>query len=294
MSVQDEVQIGALDSDLHAIIVTARECALPAEVDPTRDVRQAFVVPRGATLEVVEPDDSRLDEPRWTRGRVTVGDVASFAAYVAEFYDEAATTAWVDQAQFRVEAILNDAHRHNHDDDDGMHEHAAWRDHRATLQLTRTPEWARWRALNSKMIDQESFARHIEVSELDITDPAAADLLEIALSFYASTSSEFRSAKRLHSGDTQLEWVEETAATAGKGKLQIPKEFALNIRPFVGESPVAVRALLRYRVTAGKLALGYELVRPDDIERAVMDAIALKLRESIARVYVGVPAPAGR
>ncbi len=271
--------------DVGAIIDAAREHAHPIRVDPTKQEIVGLVVPDGCTLKTIDPDDRYLEAPRQVAGSVTVGDVASFQAYVSEFYDSYTTTAWVDAERFRVDALLNDAHNGN----------PAWRDHRATLQLVKTQEWERWRGLNTSMVDQERFARHIEVSEEDITDPSAADLLEIASSFYATTSAEVRSAKRLHSGETQLEWIEETNATAGnKKQLAVPKEFTLRIAPFVGENPVDVRALFRYRLTGGVLKLGYELVRPDDIERAVMNAVAETLRGDINRVYIGSPAAAGR
>ncbi len=278
-------EILASESNASAIIDAARAHAAPVGIDPTDQKIVAFIVPEGCKLETVDPDDRYLEAPRQLHGKVTVGDVASFQAYVSEFYDDSMTTAWVDAEKFRVDALLNDASRTV-----DLEPWPAWRDHRATLQLVKTPEWERWRGLNTTMVDQERFARHIEVSEEDITDPSAADLLEIASSFYATTSAEVRSAKRLHSGETQLEWIEETNATAGnKKQLAVPKEFTLRIAPFVGEQPVDVRALFRYRLTNGALKLGYELVRPDDIERAVMNAVAETLRGDIKRVYIGSP-----
>lgn len=273
------------DGDAAAIIQAAREHANPVKVDPKVDERHVFVVPDGSTVEVVEPDDTRLDAPRRLTGAVRVDDVASFTAYVAEFYFADTTTAWVDPKGLRVTALLDDA--------SGEHG-AAWRDHRAVLGMQRTPEWARWLSLNAKMVDQERFARHIEMSELDIANPDGATLLEIAQSFYATTTAEFGSSQRLDSGEVQFNYTETIAAKAGrKREVTIPKKFELRIAPFVGEDPVVVTALLRYRSQGGSLTLGYELVRPEDIERAVMDAVAEKLRGSIARVYIGAPAEAG-
>ncbi len=296
MSVDTLAHDPLIPSDVAEIIAAAREHAVPVQIDPKTDEIIAFVIPAGAHLEQVDPDDTRLLEPRHLTGHVTLGDVPSFREYVTEFYDQDKTTAWVNATTFRVDALLNDAHRHKHSGPEGdQHDHAAWRDHRATLQLVKTPEWERWRQWDGKLRSQEDFARHIEVSELDITDPSAADLLEIASSFYATTSAEVRSAKRLHSGETQFEWVEETTATAGLRKqLEVPKEFRLAIAPFHGEETRVVRVLLRYRLRDGVLAMGYELVRPDDIERESMDRIAVALRGSIRRVYIGSPALAGR
>lgn len=267
--------------DTQAIIKAAREHAAPVTIDPTKPEIQVFVVPEGSHLDQVMPNDKFLTQPRRLKGSVVVDDVASFKAYVTEFYGELSTTAWVDPAQHRVTAILNDAHA----------DESAWRDHRATLQLVKTPEWKRWRQTDGSLMNQETFARHIEMSEVDIANPDAGTLLEIAQTFYASTKADFRSGTRLQDGQVQFSYVEETNATAGRnGELDIPAKFELLIAPFHGEKPVTITALLRYRIRDGKLAIGYELVRPDDIERAVMDLIAESLRGDIARVYLGSPA----
>ncbi len=274
-----------MPADVAEIVQAAREHARPHILAPLTETVAAFVVPRGASLETVKPDDSRREAPLHLRGHVTLGDVASFSAYVAEFYEENLATTWVDAERFRVDALLNDA---------SGEFGAAWRDHRATLQLVKTPEWTRWRQWDGKLMSQESFARHIEIAELDIIEPSAADLLEIASFFYATTQLDVRSGHRTQNGEVQLEWVETTEAKAGKKReMAIPKEFKLRIAPFHGEDTQEVRALLRYRIKEG-LQLGYELVRPDDIERIAMNAIADVLRDKIRRVYIGSPAAAGR
>ncbi len=264
-----------------AIIDVAQRATSPTSIDPAAPVVHAFVVPTGARVETIQPNERYLPHPRRLTGHVTVGDVASFAAYVAAFYNPARTTAWIDPVAFRAIAILDDADA----------EATSWRDHRATLQLVKTAEWERWRRLDGKLMTQEDFARHVEVSEVDIVVPDAAELLEIAQHFYAATTAEFRSGTRLSSGEVQFTWVEEVKATAGRhGDLTIPTKFELLLAPFHGEEPCAVTALLRYRVREGKLAIGYELVRPDAVERDAMLLIAESIRSTVARVYIGSPA----
>lgn len=265
------------------IIQAAREHATPVTIDPAVNERKAFVVPAGAGLVVVDPDEQQLERPRRLKGSVQVETTESFKAYVSEFYDASETTAWVNLDSNRVVAVINDAANGD----------AAWRDHRATLQLVATPEWQRWRQRDGEIGSQEAFARHIEISEPDIQDPTAAELLELAQTFHATTSAEYRSSVRLSSGEVQLAYIEDTNATAGKNRdITIPKEFGLLIAPFRGEAAVPVTALLRYRVRDGKLAIGYELVRPDDVESLVMQNIAEQLHGDIARVYFGSPASA--
>lgn len=264
-----------------AIIEAARETARPVELDPHKRAIHAFVVPQNAKLERVEVYDHDLPAPDRLLGTVRVETVESLMAYVKEFYDAAMTTAWVDCAERRVIAVLNDARRDS----------AQWRDHRAVLQLQLTPEWKRWRAKDSRLMGQEEFAEHIEESELDIVAPDAAELLEIAQTFHASTKAEFKSGTRLKTGEVTFAWIEETKATAGrKGELTIPDKFELSIAPFEGEERRPLTALLRYRVRDGHLTIGYKLVRPDDVLRDALELIAAGLRETIDRVYLGSPA----
>lgn len=271
--------------DVETIVETAREAAKPHPINPAEPQRHAFVVPAGARLEVVDPDDKYLTAPRRLTGTVKVEDPASFLAYVERFYDAERTTAWVDMDSANVVAVLNDAKR----------DEPAWRDHRAVLQLAKTPEWTRWRngdaGAAGRLMSQEAFARHIETSELDIVVPSAAELLELAQTFYAKTDVEFRSSQRLTSGEVQITYVEETTAGAGRnGEVDIPTTFELLIAPFHGEDKVPVQARLRYRVQGGNLSIGYELVRPDEVEREVLERVAANLRTKVERVYLGAPA----
>jgi hypothetical protein len=116
-------------------------------------------------------------------------------------------------------------------------------------------------------------------------------VLEIAESFQASVSGSFKQAQRLANGQVHFEWVENVDATAGdRGEIEIPKQLELSIRPFLGEEPVALTALLRYRVRDGQLRIGYKLVRPADVIRFALDVIRERLAGEFPRVYLGVPA----
>lgn len=268
---------------VEAIITAAREHASPHIIDPTKAEVAVFVVPEGSRVEKVQRDESYLDKPRRTKGSVTVEDLPSLQAYIAEHYDAGRTTVWVHVAQHQVTAVL--------DDDDAQL--AAWRDHRATLALVKTPEWIRWRRLDGTLMGQEQFAEHIEESELDIVSPDAATMLEIAQTFQTTTNAEFRQGTRLQSGDISFTWVKEENAKAGrKGELEIPATFTLAIAPFEGEDKTPIDARLRFRVNDGALRIGYKLVRPDEFERETMLVIASALREDVARVYLGSPAGA--
>lgn len=65
-----------------------------------------------------------------------------------------------------------------------------------------------------------------------------------------------------------------TAATTGKGKVEVPERFSVRMSPFLGAEQVQITARLRYRIDAGSgLRIGYTLQRPDIAEREAFEAI---------------------
>jgi uncharacterized protein YfdQ (DUF2303 family) len=246
------------------------------EVDPSK----VLAVRGDQDIKVLELEHL-LPAPRRARGEYKPATVDSFVAYVTKHLDREHTTIWVPPLGGSIVALLND--------------HApgepAWRDHKARLVLQHTEEWKRWTALDGRLVDQQTFAEHIEESQLDIVQPDAADVLEIAESFQATTSSQFKSAQRLATGQVHFTFVEDVEAKAGlNGELDIPTKIELSIAPFLGERACAITALLRYRVREGKLSIGYKLVRPTDVIRDAIDLIAERLQETFPRVYLGEPA----
>ncbi len=218
--------------------------------------------------------------PRRATGTVAAATVEAFIDYVKVHYAPASTTVWVEPTKGAIVAVL----------DDHTAEGPFWGQHRVKLTLTPSDEWLRWARYDGKLLGQEEFAEHIEESQLDIVEPDGATVLEIAESFHATTSASFKSAKRLSSGEVQFAYVEELKASAGsKGDIEIPKSIQVVLAPFLGEDRVPIEALIRYRLREGKLAIGYKLVRPDDVVRHAIEIVAGRLRGSFERVYLGAP-----
>jgi uncharacterized protein YfdQ (DUF2303 family) len=222
-----------------------------------------------------------LDQPRRPTGTYGAHTVDSFIAYVEQHYSPAETTVWVSVgAPSQIVAVL----------DDSSAEVNGWREHRAALVLEPSPAWARWAGADRRLLGQQEFAEHIEQGLLDIADPPAADMLEIAQSIEASMSASFRSGHRLQSGATALRFEETIDAKAGQtGELEIPKEITLMLAPFVGEDRREIAARFRYRIVGGALKIGYVLDRPEEILREAVEAIAEQLGEKFDRTYMGAP-----
>lgn len=224
----------------------------------------SVIVPAGAQHKLLDLEE-HLDRPRRKRGTVELTDVESLIRYV-NAHKGGGTELFADIDRTKVVAVLN-----------GHEQEAGWGDHRAVLTLRPSIEWKRWSAKNGQTLSQTQFAEHIEESLDDIVEPAAASVLEMAQTFEASKSVEFRSSSMLSSGQRQLNYVETIEARAGaQGQLTVPTEFVLGLRPFEGTDRYKVTARFRYRINDGKLAVAYVLDKPEDvIEAAFADILGV-------------------
>lgn len=263
--------------DASVILDAGLTLANPRDLD--LDKPQALIVPAGATLEIPDVDRFR-DAPRRKHGRYRPATVDAFIAYGLKHASEESTTVWVHPTSGVVVAVF--------DDHDPLV--PGWREHRSELRLTPTPEWLYWTGKDGEMMVQDAFAEHIEGGLEEIVDPAAAVMLEIAQSFHASTSAQFRSATRLASGEQRLQYDEEVKASAGSaGELTVPTELTLAVAPFIGEDAYRVKARLRFRVRAGSLTLGYRLDRPEAVVRDALEKVTFKIGGHFAQTYLGDP-----
>jgi uncharacterized protein YfdQ (DUF2303 family) len=243
----------------------------------------AFIVPAGAELQIVDVEGTQ-DAPSRSRGTVKPGTVAALQAYCDE-HDDGNTEVWVSTE--RITAVLNGQ----------SSETVGWGDHRAELDLQHSPEWRHWIGQDGRMLDQATFAEHIEEGLIDIVEPDSAEMLEVAQHFQVTRSAAFRSSQHLGSGRVGFLYDETDEAKAGAGQnFEIPTEFKLGIPVYVGEEAFAIRARFRYRLNNGVLTLGYKIERPDVIKEGAAGQIASRLRgegeglaSKFAAVYAGEP-----
>lgn len=263
-------------TDADAVIDAARSAGIPRGLDP--NTPEALIVPAGATLEVPPLREWR-ERPVRRVGVYRPATVEAFTAYVGWLAYPEQTTVWVHPTSGAVWGVL---------DDNGTE--PGWGDHRAELQLTVTPEWAYWSKRDGEMLGQEAFAEHIEGGLEEIVEPDSATMLEVAQTFHAASSAQFRSSTRLASGEQRFQYDEEIKASAGAtGDITVPTMVLLAIAPFIGEDRYKIAARFRFRLSAGKLTLGYVLDRPDSVKRDALEGIASRLAEKFPRTFVGQP-----
>lgn len=269
-------------TDAAAVAALAQAGTAPHRLDPEQ--LYSIVVPNSGTSVTLD-HEYLLPAPRRPRGQVALSDVESFVPYFARHADDT-TFLYADRDAARIVAVLND-------DEDPLN--PGWRDHRVVLQLKHTPEWEHWAGgASGRLLTQEQFAEHIEAGLAEIVEPDAADMLEIAQTFKATTKSEFGTSTRLATGQRQFNYVEETNARAGtKGALAVPELFVLGIAPWLGCDRFKVSARLRYQIREGRLTIGYQLVRPHEVLDAAFGQITDQLITATqATVLRGTPAAA--
>lgn len=248
--------------------------------------RYGVALPPGWTFDSYD-EERDLPAPRRSAGTVDVYDAESFVRSVVDReVPSAFVNVYVDEDALGLVAVLND----------DRHDLAGWRDYRVRLALRATPEWLHWARLDGKLVDQESFAEHVEDGLNELREPSPAVMLEIAQSIHATTTSRVKAAHRLSSGLVQFRYEEDGEAGAGSdGSLSIPEALLLVLRPFVGGPAYEVTARFRYRLPrgGGTVTLGYKLDRPHEVKRSafrdVVDAVKVELPDEFP--VIAGPAP---
>jgi len=246
---------------------------------------QTGAYPPGWTMQAA--DLEHLDAtPHRKRGTVHVRDTDGLLAYIdvqMGTIDEHGGAVdrlpviYYDPDLFRAAAVLNG------------HTGAGpgWGDHQCQLQLQLTPEWQAWNRIDREFMPANTFAEFIEEWRHTISDPPTADLLDMVRGFRATTKVAFRQEVVDKSGARALEYVEETAATAGsKGQLEIPDGFGLVLAPFVGADPKALPARFRYRLNGGSVSFGVVLEQPAQLAKAAFDAEVTRIGQHAPFVLI--------
>ena len=247
----------------------------------TGDVKQSGGVPF-----IVIPNDCKMQSladvlyskfaPRPHRivQSVTVRDVGGFVAYYTLFSDPN-SRIFADEKKNAVLAILD-----YHAAGEGA---PRWGDHRLTLALEHSDEWAEWIGKNGQdnRMNQVAFAEFIEDHTADIREPDAATMLEMSRSLQAKTDVDYTSAIRLNNGQVQLAYNEQVKGTYGAGKVEIPETFLISIPIFTGSIRQPITARLRYRLVSGKLSIWYDLLRYRDIARDAFKGAVAEITDAL-------------
>ena len=250
--------------------------ALTAEIQEFADGRPYRITEAGA----IETVERLCFQPTFRRGDVGFYEALSFSRFVKRFRNNS-TVIFADalgQSGPRFTAVLD---YHPGGPEQGT---AQWDFFRAVLPLRHTPAWLVWSAANGKQMAQADFAQFLEDNIPDIAEPAGALLVEIARTLEANSAVAFQSHIRADNGSHRFGWVETvtgSAQTAKDGKIDIPAEITLLLQPFEGSKQYQIKARLRYRLAGGKVTLGFDLVRMQDVLKEAFNDELLKIEGEV-------------
>lgn len=263
------VELTGSAGDMQAVIDAARTGADPVPID----AGERFAAHRD--VRVIGPDETYEQQPWRKRGSVTALAADSFAEY-ANRHAEPYAEVWADLERQKLVAVLN-PHA----------ESAGWGDHRVEYQVRPTVAWAKWSARDGSLVRQDVLAEHFEDRLTDFVTPDGAHMLELIQSFQATVGVNFESAKRLDNGERQLVYKETVDARAGRtGQFEIPAQFELALKPFEGADAYKVTCRFRYRITEGALAVGYQIVQPDELMSAAFADVVFAVEDSLNKSHV--------
>lgn len=232
--------------------------------------------PKNYDVRVLDNLEKHLPTPLRKTGSAALDDLDSFVWYVKEHGSLSSCRIYVtveyQSGALKMAAVFND------------HDQAGpqWRDFTAIFKPALSLEWQRWSANNRKAMSQAEFATFIEDSLPEIATvqgmPTGSDMMTLATTFEATSEKRFKSGMRLQSGGMAIEYVDqEDAGTLAR--MQMFEKFALGMPIYFNGTAYRIDARLKYRVRDGKLALWYELIRPEQIIKDAAEILIQSVRE---------------
>lgn len=213
-----------------------------------------------------------LPKPQRTVQSVVLHSPESFADYANRFGLTGRTIVYADEPDRTYTAVINHAAP---GDEPGQN------DHLATYECPLSTNWTTWCQASGRAMDQDTFAKFLEVNAVDIIEPQAAVLLQLAMNLDIHKSAKFESAIRLDNGQRQFRYIEEVRGQQSAGDIQIPDTIKINVPVFLEGNLYDVLARFRYQLRDGSLRMWYELVRPEDVLRNATRDVTAKIKTRI-------------
>ena len=268
-----------MDKDTLGAILNA--ITAPVVMEGISDGRKFAILPESMKVEDLTPF---IGQPDWIQQKIEALAANSFCAYVKRFGMLATTVIFANESVAIYEAVLD------------YHEHPEYKrnncSHIVVYGCPQSDQWKAWTSTSGKQMSQEDFSAFLEANLREIVKPAGADMLQIALNLQVHKSAQFESGIRTDNGEVQFRYTEQIKGTSNTraGDLKIPVTFELYLPVFVDGAPLKIEARFKYRMTEGKLSLGYELIRPADAFRAAVKQVTADISKGCLgfQMYLGV------
>lgn len=274
-------------TETQSIIDLATNAALAEELNLGR--YYAITTSTGSVVEIDLTGDRYRSYPARITGTANVDTVASLLVYWDKHHTPA-SDVFTDRTKYTLTAVI-DAHAGAEPDEGNL---VDWQQHRATCTLVLSDPLTAWLRRNSTLMSQEDFAEFVEQNIPFIAEPPAADLKEMAETFQATTTADFRAGVKFVSGQRTIQYNETVDASMRNGSIPVPATLTLVLPIWRGDTEVRqFTARLRYRANTpspGKLSIGYVLDRPQDVIDIAFAIAVAQVAEHVGRpVFSGSP-----
>lgn len=267
-------------------VAAALEYATDAAVDVTYhhvgDADHVVIIDHAPGREMTLVDlEYLLPAPRDARGYTNLHDPASLVEWV-NLHRAAAVDVYANPDHLNLAVVL-DPHRPGR---------PSWQRHIGACTIRHHPRYARWRALDGKLVDQAAFAEHVQICASDVVTPAALDLLEVAETLQLNVGARISSSHRLRDGSRRLVFDETVDAVAGVDhEVEVPERITLRLPVYEGGDPTDVQVRVMYRKAGQGVAFLLQIVDRLELERALFDAAAQQVALDLdASLLFGTPA----
>lgn len=253
-----------------------------AVIDALRLNYRSEVFPLPGGVKAV-PAELYSEVPSAARGLVAIASIQSLVDYLA-LHQRAGTTVFASRQLGNIAAVV-DWHGA------GDASSPSWADHQAVMPLRYTEDWQAWTGISGKAIGQKAFLEFIEENLDCIHKPSPAEVLTIAATLEGKKNVTFKNGVRLASGDTQIQWEENTEAKTS-GDIKIPTEIILKIPVYLGaeaETTIEIKAYFRYAIDGGRLSFTVKLVGVEKVADIAFAGIVESLRKAFKDAGVNAP-----
>jgi uncharacterized protein YfdQ (DUF2303 family) len=263
-----------MSNEAETVADLARKAATVQSVT-SADGRQFLIVPKDyEAKDVSDAHGLKPGLPKYISQRIEMHALDALIEYVNDY--KTPNTLLLADMHANVIMALIDYH--------GTDGKAANVAHVATMKLPFSEEWTLWTKVDGNLVDQLSFARFIEENHPDVVAPNAGELIDAARDLHAARNIKFTKVVRTDS-DNENFTAEDTTSLVSRrtGKpsegLELPREFTLSIPIYFGESPIELKAYLRWKVADDGMKLGTKLWRPEHVRQAEFKRIVTDAAE---------------
>lgn len=155
-----------------------------------------------------------------------------------------------------------------------------WNQHQATLALAYHPDYATLKAAENNWFKQDDFALFVEENLHLFVTPDSATMLELAQELKGHRNVGWQSGKRISSGATKLEFIEQVEAKSTRGDVEVPEYLLMKTPIFDGYSEQEIKAAFRWRLDDnGRVFFSYRLLTKV-AERKAVDEVKTEVSKA--------------